>query len=208
MADIDLQLDMGPLNRAMHLAESWSESTPIFLAVRTAQRIVTKATEYTPAVSVGQIDSELDVAYFPGKTPKTGKLSKQSKNAIPLFGNEQDAGSERSLAFLIQLARMALVSRTLTPETVDAFADLCETIVVQREMLATIRRDGLMQTLLTGASVVSQAHPLIAKWTALKVRVEASKARFLLTGTGKPAVALEQPKDEWSEFETPLRAVK
>ena len=107
MADIDLQLDMGPMNRAMHLAESWSESTPIFLAVRTAQRIVTKANEYTPAVSVGQIDSELDVAYFPGKTPKTGKPSKQAKNAIPLFGNEQDAGSERSLAFLIQLARMA-----------------------------------------------------------------------------------------------------
>lgn len=127
--------------------------------------------------------------------------------ALPAVAAPEDLPEDERVVW-DRLAPLALVSRTLTPETVDAFADLCETIVVQREMLATIRRDGLMQTLLTGASVVSQAHPLIAKWTALKVRVEASKARFLLTGTGKPAVALEQPKDEWSEFETPLRAVK
>lgn len=106
MADLDMKLDMGSLDRAMHMAESWSASTPGFLAIRTAQRIVSKVQDYTPFTSQGTIDTELEVVFAPGKTP-TGRLSKQSKNATALFGTQQDAGGEKSLAYLIQLARMA-----------------------------------------------------------------------------------------------------
>ena len=106
MADSDFRLDTRPLERAMDLAESWSGSTPAFLVIRTAQRITSKVQDYTPFTSQGTIDTELEVVFAPGKTP-TGRMSKQKKNAVPMFGTEKDAGSEKSLAYLIQLARMA-----------------------------------------------------------------------------------------------------
>jgi hypothetical protein len=106
MAGIELKLDTSSLDRAMDLAESWSESTPAFLVIRTAQRITSKLKEYTPFVSQETIDTELEVVFAPGKTP-TGRLSKQKKYTVPMFGAEQDAGSGRSLAYMIQLARMA-----------------------------------------------------------------------------------------------------
>src|ERR1017187_8433906 len=104
MADMDLRLETAGLERAMDMAEEWSNSTPAFLVTRTAQRIVKKTIAYTPCVSQGTIDTELAVTYSPGKTP-TGRLSKQKKNRVLSFG----AGDPDvvPLAYLIQLERMA-----------------------------------------------------------------------------------------------------
>lgn len=97
-----------------------------------------------------------------------------------------------------RLAPLALSRGTLTPAEADAFADLCETIVVAREMLVEIRKDGMVQARLStrmdesgggDQTWESKAHPLIAKWTALKARIATEKGRFLLTGTGKPVVS-------------------
>jgi hypothetical protein len=67
---------------------------------------VSKAIKYTPFVSVGTIDTELDVVYAPGKTP-TGKLSRAKKNARLLPGKAQNKyRHDEPLAYLIQLARM------------------------------------------------------------------------------------------------------
>lgn len=114
------------------------------------------------------------------------------------------------------LSPHALAARTLTPGTAWAFRDLCEAIVLKRDMLAIIEADGLMQNRLStkmdenggGEQVFeSKAHPLLAKWTALQVRVEAGLTRFRLAPMGKELAPAEQPKDEWAEFDGP-RLVK
>lgn len=90
----------------MDMAEEWSGSAPNFLAARTAQRIVSKTIEYTPFVSVATIDTELDIAYAPGKTPG-GKLSRQASKARLLPGKAPNKyRHDEPLAYLIQLARM------------------------------------------------------------------------------------------------------
>jgi hypothetical protein len=103
-----------------------------------------------------------------------------------------------------RLAPLAIARGTLTPTEADAFAELCETIVVAQDMLVTIRADGMMQNRLStkmdadggGEQVFeSKAHPLIAKWTALKVRVAVEKQRFLLTGTGKERGTASAPQE-------------
>jgi hypothetical protein len=107
MADMDFHLDTTALDRAMDLANEWSSSAPAYLVARTAQRIVSKTIKYTPSVSVGTIDAELDVAYAPGKTPG-GKLSRQVSKARLLPGKDQNTErQDEPLAYLIQLARMA-----------------------------------------------------------------------------------------------------
>ena len=103
---MDFRLDTQALDRAMDMAEEWSASAPSFLAARAAQRIVTKTIQYTPFVTMGEVDTELDVAYAPGKTP-TGKLSKQASKARLLPGKaENTQRQDEPLAYLIQLARM------------------------------------------------------------------------------------------------------
>ena len=107
MADVEFKLDLTSLNRAMALAENWSNSFPSFLVARTAQRIVRKTRKYTPFVTVDEIDEELDVAYAPGKTRK-GKLSVAKKHRIPIPGMASNLyRHDEPLAYLIQLARMS-----------------------------------------------------------------------------------------------------
>lgn len=105
----------------------------------------------------------------------------------------------------------------LTPATAIAFRDLCEAIVIKRLMLAQIQADGLTSNRVTlqmdeaggGLQAVEpKAHPLLSKWTALMVRVEAGMSRFRLTADGKPTAPAEEPKDEWSEFDAGPRLVK
>ncbi len=123
---------------------------------------------------------------------------------------------EAERAVWARLAPLAIARNTLTAAEVDAFADLCETVVVMNEMLQVIRADGLMQTRLStkmdadggGEQIFeSKAHPLIQKWTALKVRVESAKARFLLTATGKPILQGEPEAPALSPLER-LQAMK
>ena len=115
------------------------------------------------------------------------------------------------------LAPQARLQRTLTSATAWAFVQLCEAIVLKRDILAVIEADGLMQNRLStkmdesggGEQVFeSKAHPLIAKWTALLVRVEAGLTRFRLAPMGKELAPVEEPADEWAEFDAPLTLVK
>jgi hypothetical protein len=116
-----------------------------------------------------------------------------------------------------QLAPHALAQRTLTPATAWAFGQLVEAIVLKRDVLAVIEADGLMQNRLStkmdesggGEQVFeSKAHPLIAKWTALLVRVEAGLTRFRLAPMGKELQPVDEPKDDFAEFDQPLTLVR
>lgn len=115
------------------------------------------------------------------------------------------------------LAPQAIAQRTLTPATAFAFVELCEAVVLKRDMARILETDGLMQNRLStkmdesggGEQVFeSKAHPLIARWTALLVRVEAGLTRFRLAPMGKELAPAEEPADEWAEFDQPLTLVK
>jgi len=115
------------------------------------------------------------------------------------------------------LAPHALAARTLTPATAWHFRELCEAIVLKRDMARILEADGLMQNRLStkmdetggGEQVFeSKAHPLIARWTALLVRVEAGLTRFRLAPMGKELAPVEEPKDDFGEFDQPLQLVK
>lgn len=99
-----------------------------------------------------------------------------------------------------KLAPHAIQAGTLTVATAAAFGDLCEAICLKRELHARIKADGLMSR---GEAPLLEpkAHPLLSKFTALMVRVEAGQLRFLLTGTGKPAAAVTPPEDAFAEFD-------
>lgn len=89
------------------------------------------------------------------------------------------------LAVWTELAPHALELRTLTPATAMAFGDLCRAIVFERKLaLSPLAAAG-------------------ADHRGMMARVEAGRARFRLTPDGKPVVAVEQPKDEWAEFDGP-----
>jgi len=116
------------------------------------------------------------------------------------------------------LAPHALAARTLTPATAWHFRELCEAIVLKRDMARILDADGLMQNRLStkmdetggGEQVFeSKAHPLIARWTALLVRVEAGLTRFRLAPMGKELAPVEEPvADPFSAFDEPLMLVK
>jgi hypothetical protein len=117
-----------------------------------------------------------------------------------------------------ELAPHAISARTLVPSTVWAFRDLCEAIVLKRDMLALIESEGLttssLQTRMeqdgSGEQVMTpKAHPLLSRHAALMVRVEAGLTRFKLAPMGREMVEAQPAVvDEWAEFAAPLRAVK
>ncbi|HUU83299.1 MAG TPA: hypothetical protein VM243_07330 [Phycisphaerae bacterium] len=115
------------------------------------------------------------------------------------------------------LAPHAIAARTLTPATAWDFRDLCESIVLKRDMLAVVEAEGLTSTSLKtkmdesggGEQVFEpKAHPLLSRHAALAGRVAAGLARFRLAPMGKGMPEVEKPADEWSEFDAPLRLVQ
>ena len=147
--------------------------------------------------------------------PPAAKVSAR-KPPAPVVAKPADLPPGQS-AVWDMLAPHALAQRTLTPATAFAFRELCEAVVLKRDVLAVVEQDGLMQNRLStkmdqdggGEQVFeSKAHPLIAKWTALLVRVEAGLTRFRLAPMGKEMPAVEEPKDEWSEFDAPLSVIQ
>jgi hypothetical protein len=115
------------------------------------------------------------------------------------------------------LAPLALEQRTLTPATAFAMVELCEAIVLKQDIARILEADGLTTVAVktrmeqdgSGEQVGEvKAHPLIAKWTALLVRVEAGLTRFRLAPMGKEMPVPEQPADEWSEFDQPLSVIQ
>ncbi|MFH1604378.1 MAG: hypothetical protein ABIH03_10785, partial [Pseudomonadota bacterium] len=136
--------------------------------------------------------------------------------SLPIVARPSDLPAGQA-AVWDMLAPRALEQRTLTLATAFAFREMCEAIVLKRDILAVIEADGLMSSRVNtkmdekgGGDQVfeSKSHPLIAKWTALKVRVESDLTRFRLHATGKELPAAEEPADEFAEFDQLLTLVK
>ena len=185
MADMDLRLETAGLERAMDMAEEWSNSTPAFLVTRTAQRIVKKTIAYTPCVSQGTIDTELAVTYSPGKTP-TGRLSKQKKNRVLSFGMESNTERfDQPLAILIQLARMAPGSNY------NALTNNLWRLPAGFEMLKGLDaagRQAVLQELATRMtkSRHSSTHFLIAGWASAARKIYNLLGSYIRGDSGAP----------------------
>ena len=110
----------------------------------------------------------------------------------PPVGAPMDCPSgldDATRAVWVSLAPRALTQRTLTAETADSFALLCQNMALERLMR-------------TSAQVGGADHRGMIRL------IEISLARFCLAPTGRPAVAAEAPKDEFAAFDEPLRLVK
>lgn len=105
-----------------------------------------------------------------------------------------------------ELAPHACAAKTLTEGTVAAFRDLIEAIVIKREMLAQIRRDGLtyLKVTIDGSGqehTEVKAHPLIGQHRGMMQRVEQGMLRFRLSPMGKELEQPEPPEDPFAEFD-------
>lgn len=113
---------------------------------------------------------------------------------------------EAETAIWNELAPHACVLRTLTTQTVQAFRDLCEAVVLKRKMHAQIEKDGLTYIAVTvdGSGQEREAlkaHPLLAQHRGLMQRVEQMMLRFRLSPMGKEIAEDEAPVDPFAEFE-------
>ena len=130
----------------------------------------------------------------------------RASGSLPVLPAPDDLPADQR-AVWDELAPLAAASRTLTPEKVQAFRDLCEAIVVKRAMLVQIQADGMtaIDVSVDGAGVEHQklsAHPLLSRYQAQVARVETKQARFLLEATGKVETPVERPADPFDEFES------
>lgn len=108
-----------------------------------------------------------------------------------------------------ELAPHATSAGTLIPATVWAFRDLCEAIVLRRQMAAQLELDGLMVNVVkvdeeTGDRYSlgdPKAHPLITHERGMRVRVEAGMLRFNIAPMGKSVAKVDVPEDPFAQFE-------
>lgn len=119
---------------------------------------------------------------------------------------------EAQRAVWADLAPQAVQQKTLTPQTVQAFALLCKQIVMERLMFEEITNDGLIGTKVTlqmdekgGGlqSVEKKAHALLSQHRQMMQRVETGLQRFRLSPMGKELTLPEPPADPFSEFDEP-----
>lgn len=91
-----------------------------------------------------------------------------------------------------QLAPLAKEVGTLNARSEMAFRDLCETVVLKQEMLATIMNDGMMPG--------GKPHGLLARYTSLNQHAQVGFERFKLSA----AEGSEDPEDDdFAEFDQP-----
>jgi hypothetical protein len=119
--------------------------------------------------------------------------------------------TDRQRAVWLELAGHAEAKKTLVPETMAAFRNLCSAVAIQRLIEAEIEADGLTGTKVTlqmdesgGGlqSVEKKAHTLLPKLTTVMQRVEAGMVRFGLSPVGKPMVEDKPAEiDPFAKFE-------
>lgn len=143
-----------------------------------------------------------------------GKRTKGAKRpavepALPPLSPPSDFTPQQR-AVWERLAPQACAARTLTEQTVEAFALLCRQIVLERLMFAQIEADGLTCDKVTlqmdehgGGlqSVEKKAHTLLPRLQGMMQRVETGLSKFRLSAMGKELAPAERPKDEWDDFE-------
>lgn len=106
-----------------------------------------------------------------------------------------------------QLAPHALLNRTLTASTAVAFAYLCQSIAIERDLMKQIQLEGYTfnKTFLDkDGNVLSEEpkiHPLVAQHRAWKQRVEVGMKDFMLAPFGKELVSEDKPEDPFAAFD-------
>lgn len=140
-----------------------------------------------------------------GNAGKRGSRAKPKPAAIALIAAPPNLSADQVAAWN-ELAPHACAERTLVAGTVAAFRDLCEAIVVKRELLEQIQKDGYtyLKVTIDGAGQEHQevkAHPLLAQHRGMMQRVEAGMLRFRLSPIGKELLPPEKPKDEWDDLD-------
>lgn len=112
-----------------------------------------------------------------------------------------------------ELAPHACAARTLIDGTVHAFRDLCEAIVLKRQMATAIGEDGLtyLKVTIDGSGqehTERKANPLLTQHRGMMQRIEAALMRFRLSPMGKELTPVEPVKDEWEEFDDPATRIQ
>lgn len=162
-------------------------------------------------VGAGRPRKDAAAKWLGGNAGKRKATDAPRSQPTPLLPAPADVPAAQA-AVWAQLAPHACQARTLVAGTAQAFADLCEAIVLKRMMLAEILADGLTGTKVTlqmdetgGGlqSVEKKAHALLSQYRAMVQRVDVGMKSFRLSPMGKElALPAEAPKDEWAEFET------
>lgn len=119
-------------------------------------------------------------------------------------------------AVWVRLAPLARQERTLTPATAQAFAMLCQAVVLESNLAKEIEDGGFLfwKVSVDGAGVEHRepkANPLITQRRGEHQRVEAGLTAFRLRPTGRPiaTVSADKPKNALESLQAQrIRAVK
>lgn len=159
-------------------------------------------------VGSGRKGHDEAVAWLGGDAGKRGNATAERPKAPPVRLLPAPAGlSEAEAEVWNELAPHACGARTLVEASARSFTDLCENIVLKREMDKAIKADGLtfLKVTVDGAGQEHRevkAHPLLSQYRGILQRVEAAFQRFKLTPMGKPMeVAEETAVDPFAEFD-------
>lgn len=147
-------------------------------------------------------EAERKVSGSRSRTP-----ARDAGSAVPVEMPEDLPESQRHV--WEALAPHATKAGTLTEATVWAFRDLCEAIVLRRQMAAQLELDGLMVNVVkvdeeTGERYSlgdPKAHPLITHERGMRMRVEAGMARFNVAPMGKSVAPPAKAVDPFEEFD-------
>lgn len=113
------------------------------------------------------------------------------------------------LAVWSELAPHAIAKRTLTAAHALAFRKLCENVVMERAIAASIAADGMTSIRVTTdvtsgeQHIEKKAHALFPRHTAMLVRVETGLRAFGLGPTGKETPDDAPSLDPFAEFDGP-----
>jgi len=130
-----------------------------------------------------------------GNAGKRGRKPVKATHQQPLQPVEPPKLNEREQLVWDELAPLAREARTLVPATVGDLKTLCVLEVEMADVLAERRKEGWS----------SEGLALAKEYRGLVQRVEAKRRAFRLAPMGKDMTPPEQPKDEWSEFDSPVQ---
>lgn len=141
---------------------------------------------------------------FPGGKYGTAPLDAAAPavtGVAPVVVPMPDSLTPRAQAAWQRNAPLALAQGTLTAESAEGFAELCESIGRLEAVRAEIG-DRLM--------VDGQKNPLLTEERQFLLRVEAGRKCFMLMPIGKPLTKAPEEVDPFAEFDEPadIRLVK
>jgi P27 family predicted phage terminase small subunit len=147
-------------------------------------------------------DADLHALHGTAKRPRRQRRKKRTPS-LPLVGDLKQPPTwlpDDQKTVWTRLAPHAVLTGTLTEATAHAFRDLCEAMVMKKELHDDIKLEGY--TVMTESGV--KANPLLTHYRGMMQRVEAGLARFMLTPQGKPLGGDDEEADDpFNEFDNP-----